>query len=310
MFGKKKEVPQIDKEQLELIQNAQKRIKQKKRLYIHFVIFLIGALFLILANTVLGIAEDFKIFEINWFVFAILLWLFFFIYHTFNVFITHRFMGKAWEKNQLEKLITLQQHRIEKLKTDLKKEAPHIAQSEIYNEQLSKVKAPNLQNTKSEITIIVAAAQNDAIGKGNKLIWHLSDDLKRFKNLTNGHHIIMGRKTFESFPKPLPNRTHIVITRQTDYKAPDGVILVNNLEDALDAAKTDSQPFIIGGGEIYKQSLAIADKIELTRVHENFEADTFFPKVDMSVWKETANTFHTKDDKHKYEFSFLTYVRV
>ena len=121
MFGKKKPVPQIDKDQLELIENAQKRIKQKKRLYVHFVIFLIGALFLVLANTVLGIAEDFKIFEINWFVFAILLWLFFFIYHAFNVFITHKFMGKAWEQKQLDKLVALQQHRIEKLKSDLKK---------------------------------------------------------------------------------------------------------------------------------------------------------------------------------------------
>ena len=120
----------------------------------------------------------------------------------------------------------------------------------------------------------------------------------------------MGRKTFESFPKPLPNRTHVVITRQTDYKAPEGVIVVNTLEDAIDATKADAQPFIIGGGEIYKQSLAIADKIELTRVHENFEADTFFPKIDRSVWKETVNTFHTKDDKHKHEFSFLTYERI
>ncbi|TNM50871.1 dihydrofolate reductase, partial [Streptomyces sp. NP160] len=105
--------------------------------------------------------------------------------------------------------------------------------------------------------------------------------LKRFKSLTNGHHIIMGRKTFESFPKPLPNRTHIVITRQHDYKVPDGVIVVHNMEDALDAAKRDKQPFIIGGGEIYKQSMGIADKIEITRVHHNFpHADTFFPNID------------------------------
>lgn len=301
MFGKKKPTPQIDKEQLELIQNAQKRIKQKKRLYIHFVIFLIGSLFLILGNTVLGIGEEFTLFGKEWFLFAVLLWLFFFIYHTFNVFITHKFMGKSWEQNQLDKLVALQQNRIEKLKSELKKEAPIIASSEVYNE--TKVKKDQ------ELTIIVAAAQNDAIGKGNKLIWHLSDDLKRFKSLTNGHHIIMGRKTFESFPKPLPNRTHIVITRQSDYKAPEGVIIVNTLEKAIEAAKSDPQPFIIGGGEIYKQSMALADKIELTRVHEDFEGDTFFPKVDLNIWKETANTFHTKDEKHKYEFSFLTYER-
>ncbi|WNH09023.1 dihydrofolate reductase [Thalassobellus suaedae] len=302
MFGKKKIVPQIDKDQLELIQNAQKRIKQKKRLYIHFVIFLIGAVFLILANTVLKIGEKFKPFDIDWFVFAILIWLFFLIYHIFNVFITHKFMGKAWEQEQLEKLVAKQKIKIEKLKTELKKEMPHIAKSEIYNESLNPEK-------KSELTIIVAAAENDAIGKGNKLIWHLSDDLKRFKNLTNGHHIIMGRKTFESFPKPLPNRTHIVITRQADYKVPEGVIVVNSLEAAIDVTKNELQPFVIGGGEIYKQALAIADKIELTRIHENFEADTFFPKIDTAIWKETANTFHKKDEKHDYEFSFLTYER-
>mgnify|MGYP000645706018 CR=1 FL=1 len=304
MFGKKKEVPQIDKEQLELIQNAQKRIKQKKRLYVHFVIFLIGALFLIIANTVLGIGGNVQFSEIDWFVYAILIWLFFFVYHTFNVFVTHKFMGKSWEQNQLDKLVILQKKRIEKLKIDLKKEAPHIAESEVYNESLS-----NKENS-SIITIIVAAAQNDAIGKGNKLIWHLSDDLKRFKNLTNGHFIIMGRKTFESFPKPLPNRTHVVISRQTDYKVPEGVIVVNSLDSALDIAKTDAQPFVIGGGEIYKQAMNIADKIELTRVHENFEADTFFPKIDTAVWKETANTLHQKDDKHKHEFSFLTYEKI
>ncbi len=103
MFGKKKPTPQIDKDQLELIENAQKRIKQKKRLYAHFVIFLIGAIFLIVANTVLGIGKDFKLFGIDWFVFGILFWLFLFIYHLLNVFVTQKFMGKAWEKKQLDK---------------------------------------------------------------------------------------------------------------------------------------------------------------------------------------------------------------
>ncbi|MDO5971310.1 dihydrofolate reductase [Flavivirga aquimarina] len=303
MFGKKKEQPQIDKEQLELIQNAQKRIKQKKRLYVHFVLFLIGSVFIIIANTVLNIGKDFKLLGKEWFLFAILIWLFFLIYHVFNVFITHKFMGKSWEKKQLDKLIIQQKTRIEQLKNELHKEAPLIAESERYNESLNK------KEKTSELTIIVAAAENDAIGKDNKLIWHLSDDLKRFKSLTNGHHIIMGRKTFESFPKPLPNRTHVVITRQTDYQAPEGVIIVNSLEDAINVAKNDPQPYIIGGGEIYKQALLLADKIELTRVHENFEGDAFFPEIDASVWTETTNVFHTKDDKHDYEFSFLTYVR-
>ncbi len=307
MFGKKKSTPQIDKDQLELIENAQKRIKQKKRLYIHFVIFLIGAIFLIIANTVLGIGKDFKIFGKEWFLFAILIWLFFFLYHLFNVFITNKFMGKAWEKQQLDKLVAKQQDRIDKLKTGFLKEEKLIAQSEAYAE--ANKEEQNTKKTNSELTIIVAAAENDAIGLGNKLIWHLSNDLKRFKSLTNGHHIIMGRKTFESFPKPLPNRTHVVITRQKDYKAPEGVIIVHSLDDAIDATKTDPQPFIIGGGQIYKQAMDIADKIELTRVHHEFDADTYFPKIDASIWKETANVFHKKDANHDYEFSFLTYER-
>lgn len=299
MFGKKKSIPQIDKDQLELIENAQKRIKQKKRLYVHFVVFLIGAIFLIAANTVLGIGKDFKLLGIDWFVFAILLWLFLFIYHLFNVYVTHKFMGKTWEKEQLEKLVSKQQQRIDKLKAGFIKEETLIAKSDVFSEESSK----------KGLTIIVAAAENDAIGLGNKLIWHLSDDLKRFKSLTNGHHIIMGRKTFESFPKPLPNRTHVVITRQGDYKAPDGVIIVHSLKDAIDASKNDKQPFIIGGGQIYKQAMDIADRIELTRVHENFDADTYFPKIDTSVWKETANKFHKKDEGHAHEFSFITYER-
>lgn len=302
MFGSKKKSAQIDKDQLELIQNAQKRTKQKKRLYIHFIIFLIGAVFLILANTVLGIGEDFKILGREWFLYVIIVWLFFFLYHVLNVFVTNKFMGKAWEQKQLDKLVAKQQQRIDKLKAGFIKEEKLIAQSEVYNESTPSTK-------KTELTIIVAAAENDAIGKDNKLIWHLSDDLKRFKSLTNGHHIIMGRKTFESFPKPLPNRTHIVITRQENYQAPEGVIIVNSLEDAIDASQKDPQPFIIGGGEIYKQAIKIADKIELTRVHENFEADAFFPKIDSSIWKETDNVFHKKDKNHDYEFSFLTYSR-
>jgi len=302
MFGNKKVKPQIDQEQLELIQNAQHRIKQKKRLYIHFVIFLIGTLFLVLANTLLGIGDTIKLFEIDWFVFAILIWLFFLLYHIFNVFITNKFMGKDWEKAQLDKLVTKQKKRIEKLKNQLEKEDIHIVKTELYNNELNK--------KDQNVTIIVAAAENDAIGKDNKLIWHLRDDLKRFKALTSGHHIIMGRKTFESFPKPLPNRTHVVITRQNSYKVPDGVITVNSLDEAIKASKSDKRPFIIGGGEIYKQALSIADSIELTRVHENFEADTFFPKIDDTVWKEVSNTFHEKDDNHKHGFTFLTYNRI
>lgn len=308
MFGKKKQIPQIDKEQLALIKYAEKRIKQKKRVYIHFVIFLIGSVFLIIANTILGIGKDNKIFGLDWFVIAIVLWLFLFIYHFVTVFITHSFMGKDWEDQQREVLVAKQRERIEKLKQQYLKEETEIAKSEAYNERQSTPKPSEKKS--NEITIIVAAGENNAIGKDNDLIWHLSDDLKRFKSLTNGHHIIMGRKTFESFPKPLPNRTHIVITRQSDYKAPEGVIIVNNLEDALDAARRDPQPFIIGGGEIYKQSMAIANKLEITRVHHSFEnADTFFPEIDKNIWKEIRREERKKDDKHAYDFTFLTYIK-
>jgi len=306
MFGKKKTPPQIDKEQLELIENAQRRIKQKKRLYAHFVIFLLGAVFLILANTVLGIGKEVRFFDIDWFVYAIIIWLFLFVYHLFNVFITNRFMGKDWEQHQLDKLVSKQQNRIEELKQQLLKEETHIAQNEankVLQQQKKKIK-------NKTITLIVAAGEDNSIGKDNKLIWHLSDDLKRFKTLTSGHHIIMGRKTFESFPNPLPNRTHIVLTEQMNYKTHEDVIVVNNIEDALDAAKNDSQPFIIGGGQIYKQFMDLADKIELTRVHDTFEdADTFFPTIDLNKWEEVSRTKHDKDDKHEYAFSFITYVK-
>lgn len=299
MLGKRKRVDKIDPEQLHLIENAQRRIKQKKRLYYHFVIFLIGGIFLIVLNTVIGVGEQTKILGLDWFVFAILAWLFLFIFHLFNVFITHRFMGKAWEEAQMNTLVTKQKERIAALKT--KVDEMHPIQTQRLVEKKSEVR--------DNLTLIVAAGEHNVIGKDNKLIWHLSDDLKRFKGLTSDHCIIMGRKTYESFAKPLPNRTHIVITRQRSYKVPDGVIVVHSLEEGLKAAQNDSQPFVIGGGEIYKEAMPYADKIELTRVHENFDGDTFFPKIDMSEWKETEKTTHPKDEQHAYSFSFITYQR-
>ncbi|WP_378185582.1 dihydrofolate reductase [Aquimarina sp. W85] len=159
------------------------------------------------------------------------------------------------------------------------------------------------------ITIIAAAAENDALGKDNDLVWHLPDDFKRFKQLTTGHFIIMGRKTFESFPKPLPNRVHVVITRNKNYKA-EGAIVVHTMEEALLLAKKDDQPFIIGGGEIYTIGLQYADKIELTRVHANVEADTFFPKISNAMWRLESNEYHPADPKHAYAFTYLTYIKI
>lgn len=159
------------------------------------------------------------------------------------------------------------------------------------------------------ITLIAAAAENNALGKDNDLVWHLPDDFKRFKALTSGHFIVMGRKTFESFPKPLPNRTHIIITRQKEYKVPEGCIVVDSIEEALKICQNQQEVFVIGGGEIYKQSLSIANKIELTRVHTVVEADTFFPEIDFSQWKLVEESYHPKDEKHQYAFSYLTYLK-
>lgn len=157
--------------------------------------------------------------------------------------------------------------------------------------------------------MIAAAAENNALGKDNDLLWHLPDDFKRFKRLTTGHKIIMGRKTFESFPKPLPNRTHIIITRDKNYKiAQDNCLVVNSLEDALEMISYEDA-FIIGGGEIYKQGEQFSNVIELTRVHESFDADTFFPEIDQDTWEVVHEEYHPKDDKHKYDFTYITYKR-
>jgi dihydrofolate reductase len=160
------------------------------------------------------------------------------------------------------------------------------------------------------VTIIAAASENNALGKDNDLVWHLPDDFKRFKTLTTGHYIIMGRKTFESFPKPLPNRTHVIITRQKDYEVPAGCIVVCSLHEALAICPKEEDSFVIGGGQIYKQSIDNVDKIELTRVHTTIDADTFFPIIDLKNWKLIAEEFHAKDEKHKYDFTYLTYVKV
>ena len=160
------------------------------------------------------------------------------------------------------------------------------------------------------LVMIAAAAENNALGKDNDLLWHLPDDFKRFKKLTTGHKIIMGRKTFESFPKPLPNRTHIIITRDKNYSVPHpDCIVKHSLKDALKLIENDNLSFIIGGGEIYRQGERFANKIELTRVHASFEADTFFPEIDKNIWKLIKEEYHPKDEKHHYDFTYMTYIR-
>jgi dihydrofolate reductase len=159
------------------------------------------------------------------------------------------------------------------------------------------------------ITIIAAVAQNNAIGKNNDLLWHLPNDFKRFKEITTDHFILMGRKTFESFPKPLPNRTHIVISRQENYN-PVGCTVVSNLEKALEICPINQEIFIIGGGQIYKQAIEIADKLDITKVHHTFDATVFFPEIDPTIWKLNKVVFNAKDDKHLYDYSFLEYIKI
>lgn len=159
------------------------------------------------------------------------------------------------------------------------------------------------------ITLIAAAGQQNELGLHNELLWHLPDDFKHFKTLTTGHFIVMGRKTFESFPKPLPNRTHVIITRSKDYKVPEGCIVVNSVEEALEICPKNQTIYIIGGGEIYRQAIEIADEIELTRVHHSFTADTFFPKIHLETWQRIKEEFHPIDEKHAYAFTFETYRR-
>lgn len=160
------------------------------------------------------------------------------------------------------------------------------------------------------ITIIAAIGNNNELGKDNGMLWHLPDDFKRFKSLTTGHHIIMGRKTLDSLPGILPNRTHVVITHNKDYSHINkDVIVANSIEEALDICKGDDQPFIIGGGEIYKLGMKLSDKMELTVVNGLFDCDTLFPVIDDNEWSLVNEETHDKDDRHKYDFTYLTYIR-
>ena len=159
------------------------------------------------------------------------------------------------------------------------------------------------------LSIIVAIADNNAIGKNGDLLCHLSADLKRFKALTTGHTIIMGRRTFLSFPKrPLPNRKHIILSHSFTTDLPDCHI-AHSVEEALALCNPQEENFIIGGAEIYKQFLPMADKLYLTRIHAAFDADTFFPEIDYSQWQENAREDHEADEKNPYPYSYINYSR-
>jgi len=166
-----------------------------------------------------------------------------------------------------------------------------------------------------KVSLIVAVSENRVIGKDNDLIWNLPNDMRFFKETTMGHHVIMGRKNFESIPhkyRPLPDRTNIVITRQSEYKA-EGCVVVNSVEAALEIAKNngENESFIIGGGQIYKLALEanLVDKIYLTKVYHPFEGDTFFSELNTD-WKEMERIDHKADEKHAYAYSFLTFEKI
>ena len=163
-----------------------------------------------------------------------------------------------------------------------------------------------------KISIIVAKAKNNVIGKDNQLPWHLPEDLKHFKRKTEGHHLIMGRKTYESMGKPLPNRISIVITRNKNYKVPPGHYVVHDFEAALEVAKSKNlqQVFVLGGAEIFKLALPLVDEMIITEIHARPEGNTFFPAWDESEWEISERSDFDKDNKNAYDYSFVTYQKM
>ena len=162
------------------------------------------------------------------------------------------------------------------------------------------------------VSIIAAISENNAIGKDNKLLWKLSSDMKIFRTLTTGHHVIMGRKTFDSMgAKPLPNRTNVIISRNLDYEIENCETAIS-LAEALSLASQngDKEAFIIGGGEIYKLGLYVADILYITHVHTNIEGDTFFPIIDQIIWELQTKESHLSDEKNEFNFDFCVYKRI
>ncbi len=167
-------------------------------------------------------------------------------------------------------------------------------------------KIKNTAPLHQKVTLIAAIDENRVLGKDNQLIWHLTEDLKRFKRLTTGHAIIMGRKTFESLPKALPNRHNIVVTRNKNYSS-KGITVCHSLEKAIECAIEDDQTFVIGGGQIYEQAIGWASTIELTRIHAQFEGDVFFPEINNKKWAIEKEERMKEND---FDYSFITYIKI
>ena len=159
-----------------------------------------------------------------------------------------------------------------------------------------------------KLSLIEAVSANGVIGDRGRIPWHLPADLRRFKRLTMGHHLLMGRKTFESLPRLLPGRTSIVLTRQPDYSAP-GALVVHRLEDALRLAAADEQPFVIGGAELYRETLPLADRLFLTVVEASVPGDTHFPEWNPADWERVEQVGYPADQQHAHAYRFECYVR-
>jgi dihydrofolate reductase len=151
------------------------------------------------------------------------------------------------------------------------------------------------------LSIIVAMSRNRVIGARGAIPWHLPDELKRFRNITMGHHIVMGRKTWESIGRPLPGRTSVIVTRQSGYRAP-GAVVAHSLDEAIAACRGDEEIFVIGGAELYAQALPLANRVYLTVVDADIEGDTWMPELNASVWRETAFHSFAADKRHAYSY--------
>jgi dihydrofolate reductase len=158
------------------------------------------------------------------------------------------------------------------------------------------------------LSLVVAASSNNVIGRDGGLPWHLPDDLRQFKRLTTGKAVIMGRSTYESIGRPLPDRRNIVMTRNADYVA-DGCDVVSSVSEAIDAVEGAEEAMIIGGGQVYRDFLPLADRIYLTRVQAEVEGDTYFPEIDEATWRLVSSEHHGADEKHRYAFDVMVFER-
>lgn len=160
------------------------------------------------------------------------------------------------------------------------------------------------------LSIIVAISENNVIGKDNKLLWHIPEDMKRFKMLTTDHTIIMGRKTFESLGKVLPDRKHIILTRDPSYIVDnENVQIVNDINKLDEYIEDDKENFVIGGAIIYSQLIGKVDKIYMTKIHKTFEGDAYFPKLNETEWKEIEREKGIQDSENPYDYEYITYIR-